>query len=987
MYFVHAGQETRRGFTLVELLVVIAIVIILMALLLPSIGSMMAGRTQTECANRLKQIFVAIQRAESDGPQVLSNSWIDSITSYVGDRDQVLFCPDDINTDEQSSFGMNTRAHRLGDRDGSRIEMLDYQQVEATLVVNDLSDQDDWSADQGQYAARHLHGVNALLHTGAVKTYQAEEIDPRDCELWKRFWRPHQDHQFELDECGTEEEAVEEPITEEQDPPVDADPKYPEYDGVTCARTDPQTIDDQDTEGFRLEKDGTPDFYFWGTYIFSSGWKSIGGIEEATGAVWSWKMHHDKHTLAPGHQTDQTRAVYEFDVEPGNKYRVYAFWLGEGHPTYDPQGRGRQLYGHSDSTPFRVFDGDEEIYIERVDQKIGSEGAKFDYPVTYGNGKRTENWYPIGDEFEITSGKLTVTIAADAGATNQFGEAQYSNVVADAVRVECSQQWPYYSDGCEGVQPRTVDDGGGGFQAEGDWTELSEEDAEGGSHQIALPGNGEKKATYDFGELRGGQYTVWTQFVAKENQASDAPFEVYDGDHKFPTVYVDQSVGYLGSDLDKDGRRWYKVGEFEMREHGQIRVVLSNESDGIVVADAVRIQCAFSSESDCDGTSSIYGRSCRQEYAEDYGATDETEEAVANGLNWLSRHQYEGGHWSYDHSQATCPYIDPPEPCGGACGNSGGKTEYDVAATGMALLPFLGAGFGPEHDRYGQVVTYGVNYLIDHVATGDSATGRVATTGGLHYQGYEHGIGTLALVEALGVCRQGGFGDIDEQELTMAVQLALKRIVTCQGPTSGGWRYACASSHDLTVTSWMVQSLIAADALGIDYEAFDDNRSVMREAKAYLNHNSSDVVPDSSYGDYAKHYWYQRWWNPWGMGPQMGKFLQISLGAPPQAAGMQAAADDELTRVASGAGIGKDAYQAYYAHHFMRQVGGQHWETWDAQMKEYLLDNIRPPEEGHERGSWLRSEGSRIHGECGRLWDTVSASLCLEAYYRYSNSL
>lgn len=989
MVLFSVNRKTRQAFTLVELLVVIAIVIILLALLIPVINNAIATRRQTECANNLKQIGTGLEVARVDGQEIRSENWTNDILAHIGDAAELLFCAEDFSRDLASSYGMSTRAYRLSDMDGGRIVALDYKDTQATIVMKAGETPDQWDVSEGMYAARHLQGINVLLRTGAVQAYAAEEIDPRVCELWKEFWRPHHDHEYHLDDCGVAEQSPppSPPVSEDpEEPKEDLPNKYAEYDGEMCTRSDPLTIDNDDGE-FRAEKDGTPDFLFYGQVIFKSDWLTVG--EDSESGAWSWRMHDDTHMIAPGHQTDETRAVYQFKIEPNNKYRVFAFWLGEGLITYNPQQKpGHPLYEHSSSTPIRIYDGTELteenlVYEERLDQKTGSAGAEFVYPTWYGSGERSENWYPVGEEHEITSDTITVTISADAGATNNWGEAQYSRVVADAVRIQCTEEWPYHSDGCEGVQPKTVDDGESGFHAEGDWTEMPETDAVGKSQRFAVAGNGEAKASFEFDDVRGGEYSVWAHFVPGAGMATNTPFTIHDGVHEFPVVTVNQSINYFGSDLDQDGKRWYRIGVFEMRSNRTVKVVVSNQADGNVAVDAVRLDCMFKVYDDCDSNNPIYGRECRQRYAHDYGADGETENAVANAVNWLSRHQYEDGNWDYNHGNATCPYIDVPEPCEGQCLNSGGKTEYKAAATGMALLPFLGGGMGPEHEKYGRVVAAGLKYLIDH--TEDS--GAVVTAPGMHYEGYEHGIATLALIEGLGICRQTGFGSVDEIELMQAVQAAVKRIVECQHSSTGGWRYHCGSDHDLTVTSWMIQALKAASALGIEYETYDPEGKVMERAIGYLDLNSSDKILDEAYGTYGSHYWYQNTWNPWNMGPQMGRFLRLVTGASPQAAGMQKAGDIEIKRISSAAGIGKDSYRSYYAHHFMRQLGGERWQEWDSVMRPYLTEGIEPVTAGHKRGSWLRNEGSQIHGECGRLWDTVSSCLCLEVYYRYSRSL
>ena len=66
------------------------------------------------------------------------------------------------------------------------------------------------------------------------------------------------------------------------------------------------------------------------------------------------------------------------------------------------------------------------------------------------------------------------------------------------------------------------------------------------------------------------------------------------------------------------------------------------------------------------------------------GGTRQSEDAVERGLAWLAEHQFPDGGWRFDLSQHP--------RCAGQCRDSG---DYDstTAATGLALLSFLGAGY------------------------------------------------------------------------------------------------------------------------------------------------------------------------------------------------------------------------------------------------------------------------------------------------------
>jgi hypothetical protein len=83
---------------------------------------------------------------------------------------------------------------------------------------------------------------------------------------------------------------------------------------------------------------------------------------------------------------------------------------------------------------------------------------------------------------------------------------------------------------------------------------------------------------------RDGSYEVQASHTAHENRASNAPFTVAHADG-VSVVRVDQRVAGV---TEPRGGSWVSLGTFSMSE-GITTIGLTNDADGYVVADAVRL--------------------------------------------------------------------------------------------------------------------------------------------------------------------------------------------------------------------------------------------------------------------------------------------------------------------------------------------------------------------------------------------------------------
>ena len=316
------------------------------------------------------------------------------------------------------------------------------------------------------------------------------------------------------------------------------------------------------------------------------------------------------------------------------------------------------------------------------------------------------------------------------------------------------------------------------------------------------------------------------------------------------------------------------------------------------------------------------------------GGSPASEAAVERGLAWLSAHQAEDGSWRFDLSGCRC---------NGACPDPG-TVASTTASTGIALLPFLGAGHTHVDGQYSQTVARGLAYLDSRL--------RPTPRGGDLGEGtmYGQGVATLALAEAYCMTRA--------DFLAGPVRDSVRFIVAAQDSYGGGWRYLPGQPGDVTVTAWQVAALKSAAVGGIEVPgtAFDGagrflDRVQARGGAAYGYQGPRAKPCTSAIGLLCRMY------TGWREADVIDRGLaELARPGPDPAA----------------------IYQNFYLAQALLQRDHPAWPRWNARNRDQIV--AQQARIGHEAGSWFFADPDSAPG--GRLAHTALAVLTLEVYYR-----
>lgn len=236
------------------------------------------------------------------------------------------------------------------------------------------------------------------------------------------------------------------------------------------------------------------------------------------------------------------KASWHFDDLPAGNYDIQATWPVE--------------IGQATNAPYTIYDSGKFLATVRVNQTHQPHGATVDGVI-----------YQSLGTFTIESGTVRVILSNRAN----------NPVAARAVRVVPVAP----------SVPVIVDNWQPGYQEVGEgWITLLGWGGYGNTHSYAPAGDGSQSASWRVDRLKPGDYEVRITWTAWENRASNAPFQIYDGSSLLTVVRINQKVRPSG--IDVHGISFQSLGVFSVRS-GTLTVVLTDDADNLVVADAIHV--------------------------------------------------------------------------------------------------------------------------------------------------------------------------------------------------------------------------------------------------------------------------------------------------------------------------------------------------------------------------------------------------------------
>ncbi|MDR0327570.1 MAG: terpene cyclase/mutase family protein [Planctomycetaceae bacterium] len=360
----------------------------------------------------------------------------------------------------------------------------------------------------------------------------------------------------------------------------------------------------------------------------------------------------------------------------------------------------------------------------------------------------------------------------------------------------------------------------------------------------------------------------------------------------------------------------------------------------------------------------------RQRAMQGGGSTQGSEAAIESALRWLAAHQQSDGGWSL-HFADSCQL----------CSHSGtSPTSRRTAATALALLSFLGAGYSHQTSSpYQTNVERGLRFLILDVNGGFE--GEAILRDDLRM--YSYGLAAMALCEAYAMNK----APAPTTTLGIKAQKSLSLIEEAQDADYGGWNYRAGQINrredgrdvriggDTSIFAWQLMALKSGKIGGLN----------VSQSSLYAAHDFLDLVALDGGRNYQ--YIQTGGWDSRGRGEDsaktctaIGLLMRMYLGWKPGNPFL----DDGMEQLANWGPMPRagecNLYYAYYATLALHHYGGEHWDSWNNELQTFLI-RTQSREMNDESGSWYFPDSYCDHG--GRLLNTALAVMILETPYRY----
>ncbi len=327
-------------------------------------------------------------------------------------------------------------------------------------------------------------------------------------------------------------------------------------------------------------------------------------------------------------------------------------------------------------------------------------------------------------------------------------------------------------------------------------------------------------------------------------------------------------------------------------------------------------------------------------------APEEISKSLTRALDYLARKQTEEGYWP-------------------------GMYEGNAGIAGLALMAFIGADCVPK--KYSSNITQVINFLKSKYSPSSEykpGSKDAAYNGGFiqtNNSMYEHGIATLALIEALVELNDSSLEPIIEDAIQLIIRTQntehkpeiIGGPVNSDSPHYGSWRYTPDSTDgDISISGWQILALKAGLMAGFTIpewslqKAADFLRTCYdKEEQAFAYKVGSGETGCVRAGIGA-------------LGLQLCGYADDPL-IPPT---LRYMLDNPSVWEFEDPGAGYPFYYWYYATRVMLNSGGDDWRIWKSWMCRLLVEHQ------NEDGSW---EGAQEETNM-TIYTTAIGALMLE---------